>query len=129
MTKFKTFAAIAASTLALGCAATTAAQAQPWHHDYDYNRDRDYNRGDSRLTTSYVDGLAWKIDNARNHGMISWRQAQDLHAQLATVQPLAWRVQTGQARPWEVSRLENVVNRIDSLTQGYAYNMRRPYYR
>jgi len=49
--------------------------------------------------------------------------------QLARVQPLAWRAQTGQARPWEVRRLEHVVNRIDSLTQGYAYNMRRPYYR
>jgi hypothetical protein len=120
MTKLKTCAAIVASTLALGGGlAATSASAQPWRHSY----------ADNRLTTSYVDGLAWKIDNARSHGRISWREARDLHQQLRSVQPLAWRVQTGQARPWEVRRLETVVNRIDGLTQGYAYNMRHGYRR
>jgi len=120
MTKLKILAAAAASTLALGGATVaTTAQAQPYYHGY----------SDSRLNTAYVNHLGWKIDRARERGMISWRQARDLHMQLASVQPLAWRAQTGQARPWEVRRLENVVNRIDSLTQGYAYNMRRPYYR
>ena len=125
MTKLKTLAMIAASTLALGGAAATAAQAQPWHN---YDRDHGYmNRGynDNRLTTSYVDGLAWKIDSAAQRGVISWSQARDLHGQLRSVQPLAWRAQNGQARPWEVQRLETVVNRIDGLTSGYAYNMRR----
>ena len=115
MTKLKTLAMIAASTLAIGGVATTAAQAQPWHHSY----------SDNRLTTSYVDGLAWKIDSAAQRGVISWNQARDLHGQLRSVQPLAWRAQNGQARPWEVQRLETVVNRIDGLTSGYAYNMRR----
>jgi hypothetical protein len=121
MTKMKTLAAIAASTIALSGAAVTAAQAQPWNHGH-------YSAGaDSRLMTPYVDGLAWKIDNARNQGRISWRQAQDLHAQLASVQPLAFRYQSGQARPGEVQRLAAVVNRIDGMTQGYAYNTRRPW--
>ena len=125
MTNFKTMAAIAASTLAIGATAVTTAQAQPWHHGYDH---RAYN-GDSRLTTSYVDGLDWKITNAAQHGMISWGQARDLRQQLRGVQPIAYRVETGQARPWEVNRLEAVVNRIDGLTSGYAYNQRRPYWR
>lgn len=119
MTKLKTIAAITASTLAIGGAAVTTAQAQPWHHGYDNHY------SDSRLTTSYVDGLDWKITNAAQHGRISWNQARDLRSQLRSVQPLAYRVQTGQARPWEVNRLEAVVNRIDGLTQGYAYNTRR----
>ena len=119
MTKLKMFAAVAASTLALGGAAVTTAQAQPWYHGYNaYN-------GDNRLTTSYVDGLEWKIDNAARNGAISWGQARELRGELRSVQPLAYRVQTGQARPWEVNRLEAVVNRIDNLTQGYAYNTRR----
>lgn len=133
MTKLKMLAAVAATTLAFGGAAVTTAQAQPWRHydSDDYNRG-DYNRGyvnDSRLTTSYVDGLEWKINNAAQHGQISWGQARDLRMQLRSVQPLAYRVQTGQARPWEVRRLEAVVNRIDSMTTGYAYNTRRPYWR
>lgn len=118
MTKLNTCAAIIASTLALGGGlAATSASAQPWNHGY----------ADSRLTTSYVDGLAWKINNAQRYGWISWQEARNLRGQLHSVQPLAWRVQNGQARPWEVRRLEAVVNRIDSLTQGYAYNTRRGY--
>jgi len=117
MTKLKMIAAAAASTLMLGGATVaTTAQAQPWHQHYSGR--------DSRLMTPYVDGLAWKIDNAARTGRISWREARDLHAELRAVQPLAWRYQTGQARPHEVNRLERVVNRIDGLTQGYAYNMR-----
>jgi hypothetical protein len=120
MTKLKTFAAIAASTLALSAATVaTTAQAQPWNHGYS-------NRGvDGRLTTSYVDGLDWKINNAAQYGRISWGQARNLRAELQGMKPIAWRVQTGQARPYEVNRLENFVNRVDSLTQGYAYNTRR----
>jgi hypothetical protein len=131
MTKLKTLAAVAASTLALGGATVaTTASAQPWNHDYS-NGYRDYHNDyrDNRLTTDYVNRLSWKIDNARSRGVISWRQARDLHMQLREVQPLAWRYERGQARPWEVRRLENVVDRIDSITQGYAYNMRRPYWR
>jgi hypothetical protein len=112
MTKLKMLATIAASTMAVSGLAMTTAQAQPW-------------RGDGRLNTSYVDGESWKIDNAARQGAISWGQARELHRELASVQPLAWRVQTGQAGPYEVRRLEGVVNHIDSMTSGYAYNTRR----
>jgi len=123
MTKLKTIAAIAASSLAIGGVAVTTAQAQPWHRDHDRGYENHYS--DSRLTTSYVDGLNWKITNAARQGQISWGQARELRMELRRVQPIAYRVETGQARPWEVNRLEAVVNRIDSLTRGYAYNNRR----
>jgi hypothetical protein len=122
MNKFKTLAAIAASTIAIGGSAATTASAQPWHQGYSNGR-----HYDNRLTTSYVDGLQWKINNAARQGVISWPAARDLRAQLRSVQPLAYRVENGSARPWEVQRLQAVVNRIDSLTSGYAYNARRPY--
>jgi hypothetical protein len=131
MTKLKTIAAIAASTLALGSAAVaTTVSAQPWNHGYSDNRGYDnrgydHRSGDSRLTTSYVDGLDWKIQNAAQYGRISWRDARDLRGQLQSMKPIAWRVQTGQARPWEVNRLEQFVNRVDALTSGYAQNNRR----
>ena len=135
MTKLNTIAAIAASTIVLGGAAVTTAQAQPWNQGYSEHRDHNYNEGrnydDNRLTTTYVDGLDWKITNAARNGVISWGQARDLRGQLRQVQPLAYRAETGQARPWEINRLAAVVNRIDSLTSGYAYNNRRerPYWR
>jgi hypothetical protein len=126
MTKLKMIAAVAASTLALGgTAIATTAQAQPWDHGYS---DRAYDhRGydDSRLTPSYVSGLDWKITNAARRGLISWAQARDLRGELGQMRPLAWRVQNGNARPWEARRLEQFVNRVDSLTSGYAYNGRR----
>lgn len=120
MTKFKTIAAVAASAIAIGGAAVSTASAQPWRYDH---------YSDNRLTTPYVDGLQWKINNAARRGAISWDEARDLRAELRSVQPIAWRVQNGQARPGEVRRLEMVVNRIDSATSGYAYNAPRPYYR
>ena len=120
MTKLKTILAIAASAIAIGGAAVSTANAQPWRHDY---------YSDNRLTTSYIDGLQWKINNAARDGRISWGEARDLRAQVRSVQPIAWRAQNGQARPWEVNRLEAVVNRVDSLTSGYAYNTPRPYWR
>src|SRR4051794_12298938 len=114
MTKLKTFAAIAASTMALTGVTVTAAQAQPWNHDRYYGQR--YENHDSRLSTSYVDGLDWKINNAAQQGRLSWRDARGLRGQLQQMKPIAWRVQTGQARPWEVNRLEQFVNRVDALT-------------
>ena len=125
MTKLKTIAAIAASTLALGGAAVaTTAQAQPWDHGYTDNRAYDHHI-DGRLTVQYINGLDWKISNAARQGRLSWRDARDLRAQLQDMKPLAWRVQSGRARPYEVNRLERFVNQVDSLTNGYAYNNRR----
>jgi hypothetical protein len=110
-------ALIGASALAVSAASTKSVQAQPWgYHRPAY---------DNRLTTSYVDSLDWKITNAAQRGVISWDEARDLRGELRSVQPLAYRVQTGQASGWEVRRLESTVNRIDSATNRYAYNDRR----
>ena len=116
MKKLKTLAAIAASTLALGGAVATTAQAQPWHHDY-YNH-----RSDDRLATPYVSGLVWKINNAARNGWISWGEARRLREEAVAVQPLSYRYETGRARPDEVRRLAAVVDRIDRITSGYASN-------
>ncbi|MGZ6016670.1 MAG: hypothetical protein ACXWKM_13085 [Phenylobacterium sp.] len=119
MRKFKFIALIGASALAVSAASTMSAQAQPWGYGY---RAPAY---DSRLTTSYVDSLDWKITTAAQRGVISWGEARELRGELRSVQPLAYRVQTGRANGWEVRRLENTVNRIESATSRYAYNDRR----
>ena len=63
MRKIKMFALIGASALALSATSTESAQAQPWgYHNQAYS---------GRLTTSYVDGLDWKITNAAQRGVIS----------------------------------------------------------
>jgi len=114
MLNLKKIALIGASALAVSAASTMTVQAQPWgYHGRAY---------DNRLTTSYVDSLDWKITNAAQRGMISWSEARDLRGELRSVQPLAYRVQTGRANGYEVQRLENVVNRIDAATSRYAYN-------
>jgi hypothetical protein len=93
---------------------TGIAQAQPGRY---YDHGRNYGRAD-RLSTTYVDSLNWQINNAAREGRISWREARDLQNQLNQVKPLAYRYQTGQARQWEVDRLERTVDRIDSEVRG-----------
>src|SRR4051812_37042958 len=92
-----------AAVAALGAAAAPAA-AQGYR---DYGRyDQQYgNRYDNRLNTAYVDSLDWEISNAAQERRISWGEAQSLRNQLRQVQPLAYRVETGQARGWEAQRL------------------------
>ncbi|WP_309090840.1 hypothetical protein [Phenylobacterium sp.] len=113
MNKLKLTTAIAAAALAITGVASTAATAQPWR---DYDRREDY-RGN--LTTGYVDGLEWRINNAAQEGRISWGHARQLQRELREVQPLAWRVETGQASQWQYRRLTNVVNRIEAATNNY----------
>jgi hypothetical protein len=105
-----------AAVAALGAAAAPAA-AQPYGEwgRYDHG-------GYRRLDTSYVDGLEWKITAAARDGRISWGEARALKGELREVQPLAWRVETGQARGWEVERLQRSVSHIE-----YAVN-RAPRY-
>ena len=122
MLKLKTMALIGASALAVSAASTVTAQAQPWR---DYGPAA-YDTG--RLTPTYVERLDWRITNAARNGAISWREARDLRDQLRSVQPIAYRVQTGQANRWEYRRLEATVNRIEAATSRYAYND-RPYWR
>lgn len=111
MSTRKIVIAFAMGALATAGVAATAS-AQPDRYDQRF----DAQRGDQRLTTSYVDGLQWKIQQAARERRISWDQARDLQAQLSRVQPLAYRYQTGQARPNEVLMLERTVSRIERAT-------------
>jgi hypothetical protein len=114
MTPLKNIVIASAAVLFMSGAAASIAQAQPGRY---YDRGHDYRRAD-RLSTSYVDSLNWQIDNAAREGRISWREARDLQNQLNQVKPLAYRYQTGQARQWEVNRLQQTVDRIDSEVRG-----------
>jgi hypothetical protein len=105
-----------AATAALTAAVAPAA-AQPYGHQ---------GRGgyDSHLSTSYVDSLDWKIRNAAQERRVSWSEARSLRNQLAQVKPIAWRVQTGEARGYERQRLEQTVNRIEQAVNGWSRNDR-----
>lgn len=106
-----------AAVAAVGAAAAPAA-AQGW--GYDHRDHYTYNGyGGGRLDTSYVDSLEWKINNAAQEGRISWGEAQSLRTQLRQVQPIAWRVQTGQANGWEAERLQRTVSRIENAVNSY----------
>ncbi len=107
MNSLKKIIIASATALTMTGVAASVAQAQPGRY-----YDRGFDRRADRLSTSYVDSLDWKIDNAARHGRISWREAQDLKGELNRVKPLAWRYQTGEARPWEINRLERTVDRI-----------------
>lgn len=109
-----------AAVAAMGAAAApAAAQSYRDHGRYDQSYGRQY---DSRLNTAYVDSLDWKISNAAQERRISWSEAQSLRNQLRQVQPIAWKVETGQARGYEAQRLEQTVARIESaVNRGPAY--------
>ena len=124
MNKIKLIAAIGASTLALTGAIATSATAQPYrHYERGYNDyGRSYGNVPQELTTSYVDSLEWKINNAAQEGRISWGEARELRREFRQVRPLAWRVQTGEARPWEVERLDRAVTHIEvAVNRGGRY--------
>jgi hypothetical protein len=73
-----------------------------------------------RLTTAYVDSLEWKIDNAAQAGALSHGQANRLRSELHEAQPLAWRVETGQARGYERHRLQGLVSDIEGAVSRVA---------
>ena len=111
MNSLKKIIIASATALTMTGVAAGMAQAQPGRY-YDRGFDRDYSQRVDRLSTAYVDSLDWKIQNAAQHGRISWREAQDLRGDLNRVKPLAWRYQTGQAGPGEINRLRRTVDRI-----------------
>ena len=109
------------SLAALGVVAAAAAPAaaQPWRGD---GYDQPYH---GRLTTGYVDSLDWKIRNAAREGRISWPEARELHGEFREVQPIAWRVETGQASRWEAMRLQRTVDHIEwAVHRGDGYGRR-----
>lgn len=121
----KILLALAAASAVAAAAAPAAAQ--PWR---DYGPEA--GRGDhqpyhaGRLTTGYVDSLDWKIRNAAQEGRISWREARELRGEFREVQPIAWRVQTGEASRWEARRLQRTVDHIEwAVHRDGGYGWRR----
>lgn len=131
----KTFILSVAAAAALAGAALPAAAQPRYQGGYDdgyqqrgyqgdqrgYDDDRGYRGGrvDYHLTSGYVDGLFWKLDNAAQEGRLNWGEANQLKRELRQVQEFAHPVETGQARPWQRRRLEQTVARIDqALTSG-----------
>jgi hypothetical protein len=130
----KTFILSVAAAAALAGAALPAAAQPRYQGGYDdgYQQrgyqgdqrgydDRGYRGGrvDYHLTSGYVDGLFWKLDNAAQEGRLNWGEANQLKRDLRQVQEFAHPVETGQARPWQRRRLEQTVARIDqALTSG-----------
>ena len=117
MFKLNRIVAVAATALTMTSAAVATAQALPW-------RDQRPAYDSSRLTSSYVDSLDWKITNAAQNRVISWSEARDLRDQLRSVQNLAWRVQNHQASDREFRRLNLVVTRVETAITRYAANDR-----
>lgn len=103
------------SVAAAAALATTAAPAaaQSW----DRGHDRAY--AGAHHTSGEVDGLEWRIRTAVREGRISRVEARELMGELRAVQPLAWRVETGQASGWERQRLNQAVNRIERALTTY----------
>ncbi|HVI31975.1 hypothetical protein [Phenylobacterium sp.] len=111
MKTLNTLALIGASALSLTAAAAAPAMAQPWNYPPAY---------DAPLTTSYVDSLHWRIDDAVRDGRMSPMEARRLHVELRRVQPLTWRVETGRASNMEFARLSRTVNRVEAAVNRYA---------
>jgi opacity protein-like surface antigen len=124
----KILLSLAAVAALAAAAAPAAAQEGRWagRGGYDYGRHQTYGGAPYRLTTPYVDGLDWKIRNAAQEGRISWGEARELRREYLQVKSIAWRVQTGEARRWEIERLDRVVTRIEQAvnTPRYAYGRR-----
>lgn len=117
MTKLKIIVP-AAAALIMGGIAAAPTMAQPYGYDHGGYAGR-------HLTSSYVDSLEWRINNAANQDQISGREAGRLIADLRQIQgPMIYRVENGRASSWEVRRVSNVVSRIESETSRYADNGR-----
>ncbi len=115
MKTLKFMAAVGSAALMMTGVVSTSASAQPW---------RDHSYAHSNLNTSYVDSLEWRINNTR----MSNGERRELMSLLRSIQPLAWRAQTGQASRWEIRRLENGVARIERATRYASYDRRYPRY-
>lgn len=116
-----------AAVAAIAAAAAPAAAQSRGDHGYNNSgRNGDYQgggyqNGGGQLTTGYVDGLEWKINNAAREGRISRGEARALLNEFHQIQPLAWPVQTGQANSWQQRRLSQGVNRIEASLNNTRY--------
>jgi hypothetical protein len=131
MSQLKNIAAAGVTALVMAGAVATPILAQPYgNYERGYNNaGRAYQNYNLNLTSSYVDSLEWRINNAVQEGRLSWQQARQLRAQLRQIQgPAIYRVETGRASQGEYRRVSNVVRRIEAATQGYAHNDRSSRY-
>jgi hypothetical protein len=131
MSKLKTIAAAGVTAIVMAGAVAAPTMAQPYgNYERGYNNaGRGYQNYDRNLTSSYVDSLEWRINNAAQEGRLSWPEARQLRAQLRQIQgPAIYRVETGRASQGEYRRVSNVVRRIEAATQGYARNERNERY-
>jgi hypothetical protein len=127
MNSLKKIIIASSAALTMTGVAASIANAQPYRYygDRSYS-DRYYGAGieerrerrTDRLTTAFVDSLNWRVQNAAREGRINWREAQRLQNDLNSVKPLAWRYQNGQARQWEVDRLQQTVDRVTDELRG-----------
>ena len=142
MSRLTNTAAIGLAALLLAGTTTAPAMAQPYRdyqRDQAYQRDQGYQRGQGNreyrgegrasagrnLTSSYVDSLEWRINNAVQEGRLPRYEARRLISELRQIQgPAIFRVENGRASGWEIRRVSNVVDRIEAATQGYAPNRR-----
>jgi hypothetical protein len=119
MIKTLALSLVATAAVAGAALAPAAASAQPYRYERGY--------APYHLTSGYVDGLFWKLDNAAAEGRISWREAHRLKAELRPVQEFAHPVETGRASPWQRRRLEQVVARIDAALERGSERYERGY--
>jgi hypothetical protein len=125
MTKLKMIVPAAAALIMTGIAAAPT-MAQPYGYDHGGYRGGNGGYAGRHLTSSYVDSLEWRINNAAQQGQISGREAGRLIGDLRQIQgPMIYRVENGQASNGEVRHVSNVVSRIESETSRYADNGRR----
>jgi len=75
---------------------------------------------DPKLKTPYVNGLQWKIRQARASGRITASQEEQATAQLAELKKLAWTYQSGKATPDEAAQLRLGVQNIETMTSSTA---------
>jgi hypothetical protein len=132
MPKLKNIAAATIVSVVLAGAIGAPAVAQPYggfRHGYD-NGPRQYQDAGSanmgrNLTSSYVDSLEWRINNAAQQGRISRFEARRLLSDLRQIQgPAIYRVENGRASGWEIRRVSNIVSRVEAETEGYGSNGR-----
>jgi hypothetical protein len=123
----RTFILAAAAAGALAAAAVPAAAQQRYQGDYNRGNQGGYDqRGDRggvdyHLTSGYVDGLFWKLDNAAQEGRMSRREAVQLKRELRQVQEFANPVETGRASNWQYQSLQRTVARIDQALNSGGY--------
>lgn len=132
MYNIRNISAAGFASIVMAGAIVAPAMAQPYgnyQHGYDNGRREYQDAGRAtvgrNLTSSYVDSLEWRINNAAQQGRISRFEARRLLSDLRQIQgPAIYRVENGRATDWEIRHVSSIVSRIQAATEGYASNGR-----